>query len=188
MSAAIIVAGIALGFPAVSYLQKSDEQLKSAATSTVVTPAAVTQPTAPTISGTPSHISLPSRDISIDVAPGYYNAQNQTWTLGPDKAYFATITSEANNKTGNTFIYGHNRNQVFTRLLDAQIGDTAEVTSDNGYTFTYKLASMKDVDPTDTEVMDPTEAPTLSLQTCSGAWYQHRRIYTFTFVEVHKNV
>ena len=137
----------------------------------------------PTIIGTPTHIAFPSVDISIDVAPGYYDASNGSWTLSKDKAHYATVTDKPNNKTGNTFIYGHNRWQVFTGLLNAKVGDKAIVTTDNGHTFTYVLREIVDTDPTDTTYMQTHGSPILTVQTCSGFWYENRRMFTFDLVE-----
>lgn len=138
----------------------------------------------PLIQGKPTHIKFPSVNVSVDVAPGYYNKSTKTWTLSKDKAHFATTTAEPNNKTGNTFIYGHNRWQVFTALLDAKPGDTAIVTTDNGHTFTYILRSIHDTDPTDISYMQPHNSPILTVQTCSGIWYEKRHMLIFDLKEV----
>lgn len=137
----------------------------------------------PVISGRPTHIAFPDAEISIDVAPGYYDKASNSWTLSKDKAHFATITDQPNNKTGNTFIYGHNRWQVFTGLLDSKEGDTAIVTTDNGHTFTYKLRTIADIDPHDTSYLETHNSPILTVQTCSGIWYENRRMFTFDLVE-----
>lgn len=137
----------------------------------------------PVISGQPTHIAFPSVNISVDVAPGYFDAKTNSWTLSKDKAHFATVTDLPNNKTGNTFIYGHNRWQVFTGLLDAKVGDTAIVTTANGHTLTYKLRTIEDVDPTRTDYLQTHNSPILTVQTCSGMWYEHRRMFTFDLVE-----
>ena len=134
-------------------------------------PADVSQPVKndePVISGSPKHIQFPERNISVDIIPGYYNEKTGEWTLSKDKAQFATVTSEPNNKTGNTFIYGHNRWQVFTGLLNSQIGDSAVITTENNHVFTYRLRSIKDTDPHDLSYMQPHNSPILTVQTCSG--------------------
>lgn len=143
--------------------------------------------TEPVISGSPTHIAFPSVNISVDVIPGYYDARSQSWTLSRDKAQFATITSQPNNKTGNTFIYGHNRWQVFTGLLNAQVGDQAIITTDNGHTFIYTLREIRDTDPSDTSYMQSHNSPILTVQTCSGLWYEHRRMFTFDLVSVDQH-
>lgn len=180
-----IALGLFLSAPVLlPMLESIDKPPVAAATSTK--PADITQPVhndEPVISGQPTHISFPSRDISIDVAPGYYDAAHNSWTLSKDKAHFATVTSEPNNKTGNTFIYGHNRWQVFTGLLNAQPGEQAIITTANGHTFTYTLRSVTDVDPDDTSYMQPHNSPILTVQTCSGLWYENRRMFIFDLVE-----
>lgn len=176
-----IAVGLFLGLPAIlpSFTNAS-------ATSTRREPdishAVVTE--TPLIKGMPVHIEVPSVKVSVDVAPGYYDKSTKTWTLSKDKAHFATITSEPNNKTGNTFIYGHNRWQVFTALLDTKIGDKAMVKTANGHTFTYTLRSISDVDPSDTSYLADHKSPILTVQTCSGFWYEHRHMLIFDLSEV----
>lgn len=138
----------------------------------------------PTISGQPLQIEFPAQRVSVAVAPGYYDAATKTWNVSKDKAHFAVTTAEPNNKTGNTFIYGHNRWQVFTALLDAKVGDTARIHTDNGHVFTYTLIGIHDTDEYDVSYLQPTAAPTLTVQTCSGVNYQYRRMLTFSFTEV----
>lgn len=135
------------------------------------------------ISGEPTHIDIPSVGISIDITPGYYDKASQTWTLSTDKAQYATITPEPNDASGNTFIYGHNRWEVFYKLLKVQNGDIATITTSNNHTFTYKMTSRKDTSPTDSSLFDYQGPPILTLQTCSGFWYQNRSLFVFDFVK-----
>lgn len=131
------------------------------------------------ISGQPSHITLPRLNISVDIEPGYFNASTQSWTLSDTKAQFATMTSQPNTASGNTYIYGHNRSAVFSSLHKAVPGDEAIVTTTNGHAFTYKLVSSKDVLPTDVSLFDYKGKPILTLQTCSGIWDQYRGLFVF---------
>lgn len=139
-----------------------------------------------TIQGTPVHIEVAAVDINVQVENGYYNAQNGKWTLNDASAFYGTMTPPANSETGNTFIYGHNANNIFGNLRDAKEGIEAIVTTDNGYKFYYTLESFKAVSPNDVSLIQPTEAPTLTLQTCSGTWYQFRTLYTFTLQHYEK--
>ncbi len=138
----------------------------------------------PLIIGEPSHIKIPSVNISVDVKRGYYDKKSQTWTLSDVKAEYATVTVKPNNKTGNTFIYGHNRPAVFSRLLQAKPGDKAIVTTSNNHRFIYKLAEEKVTKPNDLSLFNYQGSPILTLQTCSGAWYQDRTLLTFNLAEV----
>jgi LPXTG-site transpeptidase (sortase) family protein len=131
----------------------------------------------------PTHISIERIGLSVDVEPGYYDAVQQTWTASDTKAQFATNTPQPNETAGNTFIYGHNRSHIFGNLHNARIGDEAVVTT-SGKTYTYKLAKFKDVSPTDASLFSYKGKPVLTLQTCSGAWDQYRRLFVFDLEKV----
>ena len=149
------------------------KQTTSVPTKTVtITPQAVT--------GTPSKITIPSVNIDQPVEPGYYNASNGTWTLSYHAVYWASMTAPINSQTGNTFIYGHDVSKIFGNLLNAKIGAKAVVTTANGYEFTYTLTKSVAVAPNDTSEIQQTDAPRLTLQTCSGSWYQYRQMFTFS--------
>lgn len=132
------------------------------------------------VQGTPVKIDIPSVGISQPVDPGYYDPSTGKWTLSYHAVYWASMTSPVNSQTGNTFIYGHDVSQIFGNLLKAQTGDKAIVTTDNGYQFTYTLKSTVAVGPNDTSQIQQTDTPQLTLQTCSGSWYQYRQMFTFT--------
>lgn len=136
-----------------------------------------------TISGIPGHIDIPAVDISVNIEPGYYDKTTKTWTLSLDKAEYATITPEANNGNGNTFIYGHNRWSVFYKLLKAKPGDQAVVTTTNHHTFVYKMTARHDTNPNDDSLFRYQGPPIMTLQTCSGLWYQHRSLFVFNLVK-----
>ena len=132
------------------------------------------------VSGTPVKIDIPSVSITQPVKQGSYDASTGQWTLSYHAVYWGDMTAPVNSQTGNTFIYGHDVSEIFGNLLKAQTGAKAIVTTDNGYQFTYTLQSSVAVDPTDTSLLQPTDKPTLTLQTCSGSWYQYRQIFTFS--------
>jgi len=133
-----------------------------------------------TVQGTPIKIEIPSVDIVQPIEPGYYDASTGEWTLSYHAAYWASMTSRINSQTGNTFIYGHDVDQIFGNLLKAEPGAKAIVTTDNGYEFTYTLQSSVAVNPDDVSLIQATDTPQLTLQTCSGSWYQYRSLFTFT--------
>jgi LPXTG-site transpeptidase (sortase) family protein len=140
----------------------------------------------PLVAGHPSSISIPSIGINIPVIDGFYNTKTRDWTLSLDKAQFAATTAQPNNKQGNTFIYGHYRVGVFYTLPHIQTGDEATVTTDNGYVFTYKFYQTYPTQPTDTSVLHYQGPPMLTLQTCSGSFYQNRQMYLFSLVKYEK--
>lgn len=135
------------------------------------------------LSGKPIRIVIPSVGIDIAVVDGFYNQRTQTWSLSETEAQYATITPLANTVEGNTFIYGHNRPAVFKSLLDAKAGASAMVYTDNGHQFIYKLRSWKATKPTDDSLFYYQGQPILTVQTCSGTFFQNRSLYTFDLVE-----
>jgi LPXTG-site transpeptidase (sortase) family protein len=141
----------------------------------------IAHPDIPLITGEPVEISLPSVSIDIPVIPGFYNSNYKTWTLSLDKAQFATPTVYPNNLSGNTFIYGHYRVGVFYTLPHIQPGAKAAITTANGYQFTYTFKYTYATQPNDTSVLMYKGPPILTLQTCSGTFYQNRQMYVFSY-------
>ena len=143
-------------------------------------PVAVT-PGVPLITGKPVSISIPSVQINVPVIDGSYNKTTNQWTLTLDKAQFATMSVMPNNLSGDTFIYGHYRPEVFAYLHHIKPGATAVITTDNGYQFTYTFNKTYATQPTDTSVLDYQGPPLLTVQTCSGTWFQNRQMYLFAY-------
>ena len=179
---AVIAAGVT------SYLQTPTEIYEPAA---ALQPAPVqqvtlTETTKPEkiLTGKPVNIRAPSVDINLDVIEGFYDKETDDWTLTDDNAQFAVMTSQPNDSTGNTFIYGHNTSAVFAPLIYMSEGDEVMVTTSNKLTFTYRYTGVKIVDPTTTSILLPTEEPRLTLMMCEGVFDQHRRVMIFDLVEV----
>jgi LPXTG-site transpeptidase (sortase) family protein len=137
-----------------------------------------------TITGQPVRITVPRLGIDLSVVTGKYNAAADTWTLTSDKAQFADITDLPNNQQGNTFIYGHNTEAVFSKLAGLQRGDEVHVYTTNHHVFTYVYAKDESVKPTTTTVLASSAQPKLTLMTCEGIFSLTRRIMYFSFTEV----
>lgn len=137
------------------------------------------------VSGYPTFLSLPSLNLALNVIPG---SQDKTgaWTLTWDKVQYATISPEPNNHEGNTFIYGHETTNLFTYLYRLKPGDIASITTANGYIFNYTYEGTYAVNPHDLSVFDYKGAPILTLQTCSGVFFQNRQMYQFGYTGFDK--
>lgn len=133
-------------------------------------------------SSLPVAINIPDASINIPVEPGYYNMQTKKWTLGPNSAYFAMMSVKPNPQAGNTYIYGHYRASVFARLSRVHTGSLVTLTTENGKTYTYRYSHRITADPNDSTVLSFSGAPRLTLQTCSGAFFQNRSLYVFDLV------
>jgi LPXTG-site transpeptidase (sortase) family protein len=138
------------------------------------------------ISGHPARIIAPTVGVDMPVVDGTYNSQTGQWTLNDDKAQFASMTTEPNNKTGQTFIYGHATYRVFGKLLNMHIGEQVYVYTANGYKFTYTLQQTEVVDPNNTGILAYTGSPRLLLQTCVGVFSENRKFFILSFTSVER--
>lgn len=125
--------------------------------------------------------SRPAFNMSVNIIPGYYNASTGAWTLTTTDAQFVTFSAQPNNITGNTYIYGHYRPNIFAYLHLISLGTIATITTSNGYLFKYKYVYTYAVSPSQTAVLDTSKAPILTVQTCSGAFFQNRQMYIFSY-------
>jgi LPXTG-site transpeptidase (sortase) family protein len=142
------------------------------------------QETASLAKSFPNRLQVTSVGIDLTVAKGYYNQDTQKWTLSRNKAHFATMTDMPNTETGNTYIYGHNRKEVFTPLTKIKPGAEAIVYTESGQKFTYRLARSITTKPDDSSMLFYKGSPILTLQTCTGALYQNRTLYVFELTGV----
>jgi hypothetical protein len=137
-----------------------------------------------TLSGRPVKLRVPSLNIELEVKEGYFNSADSSWTLSPKNAHFAMPTARANNEAGNTLVYGHNNRYVFASLANLRPGAVAEITTDNGHRFYYAFESAKSYSPVDLSVFTYEGPPILTLQTCTGNWYELRTMSQFKFIKV----
>lgn len=83
-------------------------------------------------------------------------------------------------KGGNTVILGHRFTYtqpkgVFYFLDKAKVNDTVGMVW-NGQTYLYRVTSTKVVQPTQTEILNPTTKPTLTMYTCTPLWLPNQRL------------
>lgn len=137
------------------------------------------------IAGKPISIEVARLAINLPIHDGVYDDKTGQWSLSDDSAYFATITKQPNNQSGNTFIYGHNTQRIFMPLSQLVKGDVVTIKTANNHTFTYSYTSDTFVLPDLTSVLyDNPTSPRLTIMTCEGIWSQARRLMYFDFVEV----
>lgn len=122
----------------------------------------------------PIRISLPSAGIDIPVRQA--KVVNGYWELFNDSAGWGTGSGYPGEK-GNIVIFAHAREKLFLPLKKAKIGENVTVFTEEKW-YQYKIADIKEVLPTDTEVISPTPDETLTLYTCSGFSDSKRLILT----------
>lgn len=123
----------------------------------------------------------PALNMNVSIIPGYYNANTGAWTLTTTDAQFVTFSAQPNNVTGNTYIYGHYRPNIFAYLHLISPGTIATITTSNGYQFHYKYVYTYAVAPNQTATLNTSKAPILTIQTCSGDFFQNRQMYIFSY-------
>lgn len=140
------------------------------------------------IRGKPVRVVVQSVGIDLAINDGLYNESNATWTLSDHMAQYATLTPLLNDEGGNTLIYGHDTKRVFRKLKDMPPQATVDLYTDNGYMFTYTYTSTYVVTPANTTLFDYQGPPIVTLQTCTGAWSEHRQMFTLSFSHYTKVV
>lgn len=137
------------------------------------------------VSGSPKELIISSLNMDLPIIDGYYDSQSGKWTLTKDKVQFAVISPAPNNESGNTFLYGHYRKQVFARLHTIKAGSEAIIVTDNGHRFVYQLEAVNVVKPNESaDVFNYRGTPKLTIQTCTGLFYQDRQLFVFKFLRV----
>lgn len=180
-----IGAGISFG-PFMDYLRGKDVAAPLNAPFSSVVNAQVPPAAKPAevINGKPVWIQIPSVGIDLAVAEGRFNTGSKTWTLSNDKAHYAVDTPLANNESGNTFIYGHNRKGVLRTLNRIKTGAEATITTEDGRQFIYTFSAAYETNPDDDSLFKYQGPPIMTVQTCSGLRFEHRQLFTFTFKKV----
>lgn len=112
----------------------------------------------------PLRIIIPALDLDIavkeaKVIKGY-------WEVFPDRAGFG-LGSAFPDEVGNQVIFAHAKAGLFLPLRQAKSGQTVYILTKDAW-FTYQIAEIKEVLPTQTEVIAPTKEQVLTLYTCSG--------------------
>jgi sortase A len=112
----------------------------------------------------PVRILVPSVSIDLEVKPG--RNINGYWEVFPDFAAWGE-GSGLPGEAGNQVIYAHARKGLFLPLRQVLQGDKVFILTASGW-YEYEVKEIKEVRPTDTEVIAPTEEEILTLYTCSG--------------------
>jgi LPXTG-site transpeptidase (sortase) family protein len=182
LSAAVVfIIGLAIMLPINYYSLQNKAAAEQASAPIVLAPKPIGTPAVPLITGDPVAIDIPSLNINLQVVDGNYNAKTGQWNVSNTQAQFATPSTEPNNISGNTLIYGHYRPEVFAYLHLIKPGAQVTVTTNTGYIFTYTYTSTAAYDPSDTSIFAYQGAPRLTIQTCSGTFMQNRQMYYFTY-------
>lgn len=122
----------------------------------------------------PIRIVIPALQIDLPVREA--KVVDGFWEVFPDSAAFG-LGSAYPDEAGNEVIFAHAREGLFLPLRKAKIGQNITVfTKDKWYS--YKIKDIKEVLPSQTEVIAPTKDAVLTLYTCNGFSDSKRLIVT----------
>lgn len=122
----------------------------------------------------PEKIVIPGLGINLPVEKA--EIVNGYWEVFDDRAGWGVGSGYPGND-GNQVIFAHARDGQFLPLQDVRQGMQIYVFTDSNW-FSYEVKEIKEVWPSNTEVVDPTEDETLTLYTCSGYQDEKRLIVT----------
>jgi len=121
----------------------------------------------------PTHISIPSIKIDLDVIPAVI--KNGVWDISYSNATFLN-SSKAPGENGNIVIYGHNKKLIFGNLPYLSIGQKIIVKTESGKTHEYQVYKKDFVAPSRIDLVSPTDHEELTLFTCWGLFDSQRAV------------
>lgn len=122
----------------------------------------------------PTRLLIP--DINMDVSVKEAKVINGYWEVFSDSAGFG-LGSAYPQDIGNQVIFAHAKAGLFLPLKEVKVGQKVYVfTKDSWYT--YQVQQIKEVLPSQVEVIAPTKDAVLTLYTCSGFADSKRLIVT----------
>lgn len=113
----------------------------------------------------PVRIIIPK--LSVDLAVKKAPVVNGYWQVFEDVAGWGEGSAQASDDSGNQVIFAHAREGLFLSLRNIENDQLIYILTDNKW-YKYKVVEIKQVLPSNTEVIAATEDKTLTLYTCSG--------------------
>lgn len=133
------------------------------------------------IYGQPAELAIPRLGLDLKILNGSYDATTKGWTLDDWHAFWMVDTPQLTDRSKMTIIYGHDQENVFGHLNLLKPGDALVITTAQGALVNLRYRADAVVQPTDVQLARSGDA-TVALITCSGSFYQQRRVMYFDFV------
>lgn len=92
---------------------------------------------------------------------------NDNWTISENNASYLSNSSHPG-EPGNIIIYGHNKRSILGNIRALKGDETITITTLDGAEHLYKISQIAEVDPSETQFLQPTDEETLTIYTCSG--------------------
>lgn len=116
-------------------------------------------------------------DLKIDLPIKEAKVVNGYWEVFADSAAFGSGSAYPDEESGNQVIFAHARAGLFLPLRNAKIGQNIIIFTKEKW-YQYKIKEIKEVLPSQTEIIAPTKDTILTLYTCSGFSDSKRLIIT----------
>ena len=127
----------------------------------------------------PTKLYIPKIAKILYVSDGY--VVDNRWAISETGVSYL-ISSALPGQTGNSVIYGHNRNDILGYLPKVTTGDPVYVVLANGDYVKYEVAETKVIQPSQVEILNQSSDSRLTTYTCTGF------LHTARFVVVAKKV
>lgn len=106
-------------------------------------------------------------DLNIQLPVTSKEVSKGSWPVSSSSLIHVANTPKPGD-TGNSVIYGHNWPNLLGSLTKAEIGQKVEIYDDQGQKTDFIITDIQIVKPTQTELLDQTTEPVLTLYTCVG--------------------
>ena len=113
----------------------------------------------------PIKLTIPRLRVDLEVREAAII--DGVWQISPDSASHLNVSSGLGG-SGNTIIYGHNKNGVLGPIRWMSPGDIIELTGEDGKIYTYSVEKTVEVEPDNLEYISPKDYEVLTIYTCTG--------------------
>ena len=127
----------------------------------------------------PTKLYIPKIAKILYVSDGY--VVDNRWAISETGVSYL-VSSATPGQTGNSVIYGHNRNDILGYLPNVTTGDPVYVVLTSGDYIKYEVAETKVIEPTQVKMLNQSQDSRLTICPCTGF------LDTARFVVVAKKV
>ena len=113
----------------------------------------------------PTELEIPDLNIKLPIEQA--EIIKGEWQVSEKNASHLAISGNPGENT-NMVIYGHNKFNVLAKLKNAKKGSIISIKNTKGIVYKYIIKEISIVQPTELEVVMPTQTEILTLFTCTG--------------------
>lgn len=112
----------------------------------------------------PTHIYI---QWFVDTPISEHVFENNNWTISETEASYLKQSAKPG-ENGNIIIYGHNKRNILGNIRALKGSEVITITTQDGFEHKYQIEHITEVNPDQTEYLQPTNEEVLTLYTCSG--------------------